>query len=138
MAWHTNIRPLMDHELVALRGRWFRGATVLGYATRSDSGLGVEDPNGTVTAESVLAVLELPLAGFWCWQGRILYTSRYKPEKYHWAYVERMRDGAFRLFDMHGLATDPLTAERAAAVARDFTSVLHQRPRVLRMYVLRR
>lgn len=137
MAWHMNIRPLTECEQVTLRGRWFRGATVLGYATRTESGLGVEDRGGSVQAEHVLAVLELPLAGFWHWQGRVLHVSRYKPDKYHWTHVERMRDGMFRLFDTHGLSTDPLTAERVASVARDFISVLHQRPRVLRMHVQR-
>lgn len=120
--WTENIRPLSAAELKTLRGKWLQGATVLAWATRTTSGVGVRDVHGDVRAADVEAVAELALAGFWNWQGSVLYAHRFHPRVYRWAYTERTTHGKFLLFDGTGRSA-VLAPSRVAAVVRDHASV---------------
>lgn len=118
------IRPIGPTEEANLRDRWFRGATVLGWATATQHGLGVEDSCGEIDEDDLLALVEIPLAGHWNLDGRVVFARRYSSARYRWSHVVRDRDAMFVLYDTHGLCESPMAAEQVARVVRDKISAL--------------
>ncbi len=90
--WLTEccIRPLHEHELVSLAKRWFRGATIVSFASHGLEGVGVVDPEGQILGNQMQAVVEIPFAGFWNMQGRILHSPWQKDDGFRWTHVERV------------------------------------------------
>lgn len=88
--WLTEccIRPLHEHELVSLAKRWFRGATIVSFASHGLEGVGVVDLEGQILGNQMQAVVEIPFAGFWNMQGRILHSPWLNDDGFRWSHIE--------------------------------------------------
>lgn len=119
--WLTEccIRPLHEHELVSLAKRWFRGATIVSFASHGLEGVGVVDPEGQILGNQMQAVVEIPFAGFWNMQGRILHSPWLNDDGFRWSHIER--DGSqFVLFDSADRRSVPLEPTVVARVVMNY------------------
>ena len=121
MHWdkHLRLRPMKASEVDVLRARWFFGATIVAYATPSRMGLATVDAAGSIPCDLVIAAVEIPLAGFWNVQGKILLSpwTGQAHETFRWSHVERASDGvSFVLFDSADRASRPMAPGMVAMV----------------------